>query len=359
MTRTTLAWIIGTIWIVLLAFLLLYPYHRTPSAPPPVGEWDTAASSNAITPSSVLSLVLSHVPSSSAVPLDRLGTTNPAFSSEAGSARKPLQWGAFVGPGVVDGPAFEEKIGKTMTHQAMFVHWGNEREFPLYLKDSLRGKTLVIFWEAMDYNDGSAEQPAFSYKAILRGDWDTYFETFANQAKEYGNPVILIPFEEMNGAWYPWSGFTNGNTPEEHIAAYRYVHGFFRDTPNVLFGWAVNDDSDPDTAENAIEKYYPGNAYVDIVGINGFNFDDPWESFDEIFGPALGTLRAYGKPVFIFSMACADGPQKAAWIRDALTVQIPLHPEIAGWMWFNENKERDWRIWSDEASLQTFREALQ
>ena len=45
-------------------------------------------------------------------------------------------------------------------------------------------------------------------------------------------------------------------------------------------------------------------------------------------------------------------------ITDALTVQMARHPEIAGWIWFNEAKERDWRVWSDERSLEAFRESL-
>lgn len=277
--------------------------------------------------------------------------------SSAVSTTKPL-WGAFVGWRGEDETAFEKQVGAQMQMRAVFVHWGNERDFPMELKPSMGGKPLVIFWEAFDYEVEGAEQPRFSYDAILKGDWDDYFTEFANDAKRYADPVVLIPFEEMNGDWYASSGVKNGNTPAKHIKAYRYVHDFFKDAPNVQFGWAVNNTSVPETVENAIEHYYPGDAYVDIVGVDGFNFDNPWMTFNEIFGEAIVTLRQYKKPIYIFSMASADGPQKAAWIKDALTVQIPRYPEIKGWIWFNENKEQDWRVWSDEAALNAFKAAV-
>lgn len=267
-------------------------------------------------------------------------------------------WGAYVGWDAPDGPAFDTMIGTPMGIRATFVHWGNESEFPSYLAESLQGKTLLIFWEAMDYDKPPQDQAAFSYAAILRGDWDAYFTAFAADARDYGGPVILVPFEEMNGDWYAWSGTADGNTPAKHIAAYRYIRAFFSDAPNVKFGWAVNSDSVPDTPENGIAAYYPGDAYVDYVGVDGFNFGTPWMTFEEIFGSALRQLRTYGKPVYIFSIATAEGPRKAAWITDALTTQIRKYPEIAGWIWFNENKEHDWRIWSDAASLEAFQKAI-
>lgn len=280
------------------------------------------------------------------------------MSSPSVSSRSAVQWGAYVGweeDGIAE---FERTVGSPMDFVATFVHWGNEREFPVDFARSLGGKTLLIFWEAMDYNVVGSDQAAFSYDAILRGDYDMYIRTFADQAKQYGRPVILIPFEEVNGAWYPWSGMANGNTPEQHIEAYRYVREFFRGVTNVKFGWAVNHDSDPDVPENSVAAYYPGAAYVDIVGVNGFNFADPWMSFTDIFDPALRSLKRYGKPVYIFSMASAEGPEKAAWIRDALSVEIPRHPEIRGFGWFNEKKERDWRVDSDPESLRAFQEAV-
>ena len=121
----------------------------------------------------------------------------------------------------------------------------------------------------------------------------------------------------------------------------------------------MNNDSVPNTSANSISAYYPGSAYTDYVGVDGFNFDSPWQSFNDIFASALQTISGYGKPIIIFSMASAQGSAKAAWITDALSVQIPRYPGIVGWIWFNENKEQNWLVNSDSASLQAFKTAIQ
>jgi endoglucanase len=291
-----------------------------------------------------------------------LSTTTPTRTSPIiAPTPDTLKWGfyesSFDTQKIFD---LEKNLGKSPDMIAVFVHWGNENKFPTYLDPVIknRKKTLVIFWEATDYTVGTPDQPRFSYDAILRGDWDAYLKSFAADAKTYGAPVILIPFAEMNGDWFPWSGTKNGNSPEKEILAYRHVREIFADVQNVKFGWAGNNDSVPDTPENSLDKYYPGDEYVDYVGVDGFNFGDPWQTFDEMFAAPLTTLAKYKKPIYLFSFASAEGANKPEWITDAFTKQIPKYPKIAGWIWFNENKERDWRINSDPNSLAAFKAIL-
>jgi len=50
-------------------------------------------------------------------------------------------------------------------------------------------------------------------------------------------------------------------------------------------------------------------------------------------------------------------PDKGAWIRNASDQIINNFPQVDAIMWFNEFKERDWRINSDPASLQAFQDS--
>jgi hypothetical protein len=270
-----------------------------------------------------------------------------------------LKWGAYTGWEAAKVTEFENKVGRRMDYIGSFVHWGNESEFPEELAQLAKkeGKTMVIYWEAMDYNNTSAEDPRFTYDSIISGRHDQYITSFAAAAKTYGGPVILIPFEEMNGNWYPWSGIKNTNSYAKHIEAYRYLRLKFKNITNVKFAWDINVESEPDIPDNAIEKYYPGDQYVDYVGVNGFNFGEPWQLFGEIFDSALNKLTVYRKPIVIFSMACAQGSTKPAWIKNAVE-KISLDSRITGFIWFNENKEKDWRVWSDNNSLKSFQESL-
>ncbi len=272
-----------------------------------------------------------------------------------------LQWGAFMGPEPKDIREFERIIKTNPDYLAYFVHWGNgDGKLPAFLKTEARdkGRDLVLFWESSDYTVGGTNQPKFSYKKILNGNWDDYIKDFAKQLKDYKGEVILIPFSELNGNWTPWSGTTNGNTPQEAVEGFRYVSRFFKNIPNVKIGWAVNAASVPDTPENQIENYYPGDEYVDIVGVDGFNDGPPWFSFAEIFDKPLNKLSKYNKPIFIFSFASAEGPNKASWMRDGFFTQMPKYSKLKAWIWFNQDKERNWLIWSDEDSLAVFKEAI-
>jgi len=330
--------------------------EETPSAPPAVEPPPSEPTEPALPPAEEPT----PPPESEPAPAPEPTPEPPPADTEQGLSFPEKKWGAYVGWREDAMDLFESKIDAVADMRAVFVHWGNERHFPMYLADKIRaeGKTLVIFWEATDYNADPVLQPAFNYERVLRGDWDQYFALFASEARIYGDPVILVPFSEMNGNWTSWGGTVNGNSPEKHIAAYQRIRGFFRDVPNVFFGWSPNSNSVPDTAANQMELYYPGDAYVDYVGVDGFNFGTPWVTFPQIFSGVLERLKAYRKPIYIFSFASAGGERKAAWISEALGVEIPKYPEIKGWIWFHENKEHDWRVWSDDASLKAFQNGL-
>ena len=266
--------------------------------------------------------------------------------------------GAYIGwqPEAVS--AFEAQTNTLLSLAAVSVHWGNENQFPTGFKRVLaeNGKTLVIFWNPMDYNRDIDDQDEFSYEHILTGEFDEYIEQFASDAREYGGPVILIPFEEMNGQWAPWSGVHFENGAELHKEAYRYIARQFINVPNVQMGWTVNSVSVPNTGENAISAYYPGGAYVDFVGVNGFDWGGRnGESFDELFARPIATLATYQKPMYIFSMATAEGEHKAEWITSMFESEVWDNRLVRGFIWFDEDKERDWRVASSEESLDAFR----
>jgi beta-mannanase len=270
---------------------------------------------------------------------------------------KKLSWGVYAGAHPEAINDFEKRIDVNPDYLAYFIHWGNDNgKLPTWLRDYAYAKdrTLVIFWEASDYLIGGTNQPEFSYQTILNGEHDKYLSSFAEQTKNYKGPIILIPFSELNGNWTPWSGTMNGNTPEKAVLAFRYVHDFFDNVPNVKFGLAVNAASVPDTYENRIEAYYPGDEYVDYVGVDGFNMGNPAESFSYIFNSPLNILGKYGKPIFIFSFGTAAGEEKATWLDDALSVQMPKYPLLKGFIYFNENKERNWLLWSDKDTFEVF-----
>jgi hypothetical protein len=274
--------------------------------------------------------------------------TSSPNTNNTGATPQRLLWGAFVGNNKADLDSFEKLVGQPVDLQGYFVGWNDD--FPSSIAANLKpaNKTLVIYWE----------QYGVTLDNIISGKSDVYINKFAADAKSSGVSIILAPFHEMNGNWDPWDGTVGSNTPAKIIAAWRHLHDAFAGVSNVKFGWAVNNVSVPDTSKNAIPLYYPGDDYVDYVGVDGFNFANPWQSFAEVFDPAMAELVKYQKPIFIFSMSSAPGKEKAAWIKEGLGSKIHDYPKLMGWIWFNHQDEANWLVNSDSASLQAFKDIL-
>jgi hypothetical protein len=91
---------------------------------------------------------------------------------------------------------------------------------------------------------------------------DTYLRQFAKDAKEAGVPIFLRYASEMNGTWAEYSG-----NPKQYIEKWRLVHQVMQEeAPNVAMVWTVFT-----FPENSIKSYYPGDDYVDWVGVNVYN----------------------------------------------------------------------------------------
>jgi hypothetical protein len=274
--------------------------------------------------------------------------STPGFAPTTQPQKTGVKWGAYAGDTVFDKANFESRVGAEMDMQAFFVDARDDFPSDLATPLKMQGKTLVIFWEPK----------TISLDEIIDGRADSDIERMAVGARVFGGPIIFVPMHEMNGFWSTWCGVIGTNTTAKFITAWRRIHAFFDGVSNVKFGFAPNCSSWPKTTANQIEKYWPGDDFVDIVGADGFNFGSPWLTFGQLYNNALTRLVAFKKPIYIFAFACAPSSQKAAWITDALTVQIPKHKEITGWIWFNVIKERDWAVWSDAKSLEAFKKAV-
>lgn len=88
------------------------------------------------------------------------------------------------------------------------------------------------------------------------------------ELKRAGVVVLWRPFHEMNGGWF-WWGAQDFDT---FIKVWRHMFHYFSETKgldNLL--WVYGPNHGQNTA-----KYYPGDRYVDIVGLDAYtDFIDP------------------------------------------------------------------------------------
>lgn len=260
-----------------------------------------------------------------------------------------LLWGAYLGNGAPSLENFEKQVGNEINFYADFRSW--QDEFPAdFLNDiGKKNKTLVIFWE-----------PNFGYDTIIDGTYDTYIKDFAKGAKQYADPVILVPFAEMNLNEEAWGYGQNNNNASKFILAWRHIYELFEGVPNVKFGLAYNNISIPDINGNQFSDYYPGDAYVDYIGLDGFSFNYNWQTFEQIFDKPMTLISSYNKPIIIFSVAAAANAKKATWIKEGLGTYLKSYKNLIGFIWFNEDKEEEenWLVDSDLSSLEAFRSIL-
>lgn len=228
-----------------------------------------------------------------------------------------------------------------------------------------RGMTLSVTWEPWSPVGNTAEQPDYSDAAIAAGAHDAYLRAYARSLNNYahaGGGVVTVRLaHEMNGAWYPWGVGANGNTARSYIAMWRHVVSVFRaeQVGNVRWLWAPNIDFD---GAADLDAAYPGAAWVDEVGLSGYNWGpgqySHWRSFLDLYGPSMHTLRALapGKPLVVAEVACSDvGGDKAAWVRD-LFAAVAARPWITSVTWFDQSVAvRNWLIEGDSDVILSWR----
>jgi beta-mannanase len=206
------------------------------------------------------------------------------------------------------------------------------------------------------------DQPAYRLSAIANGAYDAYVRRWASQIKAWGKPLMLRFAHEMNGNWYPWAEGVNGNAAGQYVAAYRRVVGTFRaaGVTNVTWVWSPN-VAFPGSVP--IARLFPGAAYVDWTGLDGYNWGTAaasgWQSFEQVFGASITQVRALSaKPLMLAEIGSAEqGGDKAAWITDFFA-RLAARPEVRGFVWFNHDKEADWRVQSSDASRIAYAKAV-
>jgi len=191
--------------------------------------------------------------------------------------------------------AYESLVQKSQTRIGWYESLNNP--FPSATIDVVqnRGAIPYIVWEP--YDGSVFGESAYAGRSrlgdIAAGRYDEQINTWARAAAADGRAIEITFGHEMNSDWYTWGYIKghNGNTPQLYVAAFRHVHDLFdaAGADNVSFVWTINS-----TWRDDFSVAFPGEQYVDRLGINGHNWGgDPnaagpawskWRPFERIFG---------------------------------------------------------------------------
>ncbi len=267
---------------------------------------------------------------------------------------------------------YNAEIGKPMSMVLWYQSWmqdGQRQDFPTAQLEAVReqGAIPVLAWQPENY-PGTASEPQFSLSKIANGAWDEYIRAWATAAKAWGHPFFLRFAGEMNGNWTTWSEETNGNAAGQFVLAWRHVHDIFTQVgaTNATWVWCPNVENAPTIP---LPELYPGNAYVDWAGMDGYNFASsiqgtPWWSFARVFQVTYNHLLALvpaSMPIMIGETGSVEqGGSKSQWITDALTVQLTTHfQRLKALVWFDTvDGAIDLRVDTSPQSLTAFRAAI-
>jgi hypothetical protein len=211
---------------------------------------------------------------------------------------------------------------------------------------------------------------------VLDGEYDEFLENYAAVIADFGHPVLFRPLNEMNGDWCIYSAYHTCKDTEVYKAVYRYIYEIFRGQgalENTIWVWNPNSKSYPDFKWNDAFMYYPGDEYVDVVGLTAYNtgtfyseYGEAWTEFSELYDELYEDYsERFSQPLIITEFACAEfGGDKELWMEEMFKV-IAGYDRIRLAIWWDGcdwdaygNVARSYFLDSSEETLATFKAGL-
>jgi hypothetical protein len=278
---------------------------------------------------------------------------------------------------------YEQAVGAPVSWVFFSNFWCESRLFPAKLCEWIHGLGKIPYVRLMLRSrfDQYCVEKVFTLDAIIAGKFDADLGRWAQGARRFGAPMLVEWGTEFNGDWFPWNGKWNGKAagPAKFVLAWRHIVTLMRDAgcDNITWVWHANNADNPGDDWNRMEKYYPGDAYVDWVAVSSYGFLTPndkgdpeliRDSLDEAC-PRLAAI-APDKPMILAEFGCARRHPKisaADWARAALADLLSNRwPQLSGFCWWNEawqnddNRKHDTNmvIMDDPALAEVFRTQL-
>jgi len=245
---------------------------------------------------------------------------------------------------------FETLAQKELTWASFSQYWADGITYPHEAIHTIHDEGIIplVRFEPRSRVDGyiveSVQEELFTLQHIIDGQFDSELKRWAQDAKEDNIPLLIDFGVEVNGGWFPWNGLYNGggttdgygdadypDGPERFQDAYRHIVQLFRDEGVKHVTWFFHvsmHTTEPADTWNAPKMYYPGDEYVDWIGVSIYGELYPalhyWDTFDDV----LQSNDAYkqvleisqNRPFAILELGVTDGSadgSKKTWLEGA------------------------------------------
>ncbi|RME61962.1 MAG: hypothetical protein D6780_00650 [Candidatus Dadabacteria bacterium] len=260
---------------------------------------------------------------------------------------------------------FESLAKKRIVWAYFSNNWKKRIKFPSKAIQTIYSHGTIPFVRLMartNFDERPRRDTKYRLRKIIRGKFDKQLIAWAKKAKASNIPIMIEFGTEVNGFWFPWNAKWNGRRhkkkygdpdkydgAERFVDAYRHIVNIFRseNVQNVTWVFHVNARSFPKKVWNEMQRYYPGDDFVDWIGVSVYGALDSnseWESFTEVLDEAYPKLAAISatKPLAILEFGVDERPlepgKKAEWIADAFkAITSNRYPRIKAISYWHEN----------------------
>lgn len=231
-----------------------------------------------------------------------------------------------------------------VTIEHVFLPWEDVSLESLVAADQYardRNRVLLISVEPWTWTRDERNSPEFLQQGILTGYYDANMRGICQVIDTLESPVTIRWAHEMEyvDGQFIWAGWN----PEDYIASFRRMVDICREVaPRVNIMWS------PLGLEN-MDPYYPGDDYVDLVGLTIFGFQAYEEalygeplSYQDLLDERYARAAVYGKPVVVGELGytgCEDYVE--AW-EEAVRQPQPDKPLLIGVVYFNQQEVYPW-----------------
>ncbi|MDR1159283.1 MAG: glycoside hydrolase family 26 protein [Syntrophomonadaceae bacterium] len=296
-----------------------------------------------------------------------------SFYQKYFSPSSPLKWGIYEFS-ISDNYNYLNNLESTLGGKFDFVLWYKSMSTP-FPKDILTAAYNQNKYVELTLHTYLADSDNKSIMySILNGDYDDFFVHYAQELKAFAHPVLFRLNNEMNGDWCNWSSFHYSKDAEIYKLTWKHIYNIFQNQQvnNVLWIWNPNDSSFPNFKWNHSLAYFPGDEYVDIIGLTGYNTgtyfqDEYWREFTQIYDSLYYDYNSwFDYPMMITEFACnSTGGDKSKWITD-MSQNIANYPNIKVAVWFNgidydadHNPARIYRLDETQQTIAEFKKIFQ
>lgn len=242
----------------------------------------------------------------------------------------------------------ESKIGRSLEVVRVFDKWEDPfpDSFQTWLHDT--DHTLILSIKPVRNNGTRITWPSIA-TAAPGSTVDNEMRSWAQRIKTFGQPIYVTFHHEPEA-----STNTAYGTAADYINAWRHWVDVFRQegATNVrfMFIMTANAYSVSTSDRRYATKWYPGDAWVDSMGIDAYNWAScrpnqpgPWRTLSTIIEPFRVAGAAHPtKDLWLTEWASWDDPgtpgKKAQWIDQAKTLFAqPAYSQFVGVSYFNSD----------------------